>query len=127
MSSNPEPRPDLNGQRLRNSKTGTVYLIDDGKKRAIDSLDTYNRLFAAPYTDYLDIALIIDGQGIGGDQQLIKGNNSAGYYLTDFDYNNNFVIRLITAAGKATNGFSDNVNIVPQVLIDNIHKGRTFE
>jgi|APMed6443717190_1056831.scaffolds.fasta_scaffold87168_2 hypothetical protein len=124
------PRPDLNGRRLRNH-AGTIYLIDGGLKREVQDWATFHRLFDYATENYDDTSLIDDGPKITNEHQLIKGSETAAYYLTDFQYNNHqekmfMVIREITAAGKAQYGFTDNINTIPQVLIDNIQTGHTI-
>ncbi|MCC8435167.1 hypothetical protein HP567_011490 [Brevibacillus sp. M2.1A] len=89
----------LNGFRVKETNSATVYLVMDGKKRGIVSAEVYFKLFNSwdGIREYSSLSSIPDGQVIGENAQLIKFQNSATVYLLD-EENGRVVKRGITSA-----------------------------
>ncbi|MGF9909571.1 hypothetical protein [Brevibacillus porteri] len=89
----------LNGFRVKETNSATVYLVMDGKKRGIVSADVYFKLFNSwdGIREYSSLSSIPDGPVIGENAQLIKFQSSATVYLLD-EENGRVVKRGITSA-----------------------------
>ncbi|WJQ83306.1 hypothetical protein [Brevibacillus brevis] len=89
----------LNGFRVKETNSATVYVVMDGKKRGIVSADVYFKLFNSwdGIREYPSLSSIPDGQVIGENAQLIRFQSSATVYLLD-EENGRVVKRGITSA-----------------------------
>jgi hypothetical protein len=83
----PEPvtRPDLNGTRVRAPGTATVYLIDNGFRRAVPNIPAYEALFRDRewIVEDLDVEAIRLGDPLGESAGLVKSGNASGVYFLD--------------------------------------------
>jgi hypothetical protein len=86
-STPPEPvtRPDLNGTRVRAPGTATVYLIDNGFRRAVPNIPAYEALFRdwEWIVEDLDVEAIRLGDPLGDAPCLIKSGEASGVYFVD--------------------------------------------
>jgi hypothetical protein len=64
-------RPDLNGLLIRNPGNGMIFWVDRGKRRLIQSLEVYNKLFVTKDRDYLDTDVVELGPPITEKNRLI--------------------------------------------------------
>ena len=89
-------RVDLEGLRFRKPGEDTVYLIDQGKKRAIPDPNVYAALFRTWDNIHLDIDInaIDDGPPVGTTAILFRCYDGPAVYLLD-----NNKKRLITSPG----------------------------
>jgi hypothetical protein len=78
-------RPDLNGTRVRAPGTATVYLIDNGFRRAVPNIPAYEALFRdwACIVEDLDVEDIRLGDPLGDAAGLIKSGEASGVYFID--------------------------------------------
>jgi hypothetical protein len=88
----PRPRPDLNGQIVKQPESGRIFWIDEGLRRWIDggtSSSVYTRLFV-PRNDFpvaIDSTQIPLGTILSGNNRLVRcsenGNSLSGrvYFL----------------------------------------------
>jgi hypothetical protein len=86
-STPPEPvtRPDLNGTRVRAPGTATVYLIDNGFRRAVPHVAAYEALFRdwECIVEDLDVEAIRLGDPLGDSTGLVKSGEASGVYFID--------------------------------------------
>lgn len=77
-------RPDLNGLRVQIPRNNTVYLIDQGKRRAITGI-AYNQLFQdmSGIIQDLDVFEIDEGVNIPNTAILFKTKDNATVWLLD--------------------------------------------
>jgi hypothetical protein len=85
LAAAPDPRPDLNGLRLKSVNDPKVYLIDQGTKRWIPNPSTYNNLFRDWTTIVVDIDVdeILTGAPLTDGAFLARAGTSAPVYLID--------------------------------------------
>lgn len=78
-------REDLEGLKVRMPGTHTVYLIDQGKKRAIDSSELYWGLFSTMENIHLDLDVdeIESGEPIPEEAILFRCYDSPKVFLLD--------------------------------------------
>src|SRR4051812_48665827 len=83
--SEPVTRPDLNGTRVRAPGTATVYLIDNGFRRAVPHVAAYEALFRdwECIVEDLDIEAIRPGDPLGESTGLIKLADAPEVYFID--------------------------------------------
>jgi hypothetical protein len=84
-------RNDLDGQHVQVQGNPAIYLMDQGLKRHIPNMDTYQRLFGAspgPPTmlSQADLDNIDEGPPLSNLIQLAKEQNNPAVYLVDPDY-----------------------------------------
>ena len=81
----PMTRPDLNGTRVRAPGTATVYLIDNGFRRAVPHVPAYEALFRdwECIVEDLDIEAIRLGDPLGESVGLLKSGEASGVYFID--------------------------------------------
>jgi hypothetical protein len=86
-SSPPEAvtRPDLNGTRVRAPGTATVYMIDNGFRRAVPHIPAYEALFRdwECIVEDLDVEAIRLGDPLGESVGLLKSGETSGVYFID--------------------------------------------
>ncbi|WP_030837498.1 hypothetical protein [Streptomyces hygroscopicus] len=75
--------PELNGHRIKTVNSATVYLVLDGKRRAIPNQTTYFHLFRSwdGIENVIDIESIDDGGSLSDGAMLAKSPSSATVYL----------------------------------------------
>ncbi len=78
-------RPDLNGTRARAPGRATVYLIDNGFRRAVPHVASYEALFRdwECIVEDLDVEAIRLGDPLGDSTGLIKSGEASGVYFID--------------------------------------------
>src|SRR3954471_14237680 len=78
-------RPDLNGTRVRAPGTATVYLIDNGFRRAVPNIPAYEALFRdwECIVEDLDVEAIRLGDPLGDSAGLVKSGETSGVYFID--------------------------------------------
>src|SRR4051812_33815209 len=78
-------RPDLNGTRVRAPGTATVYLIDNGFRRAVPNIAAYEALFRdwECIVEDLDVEAIRLGDPLGDSVGLVKSGEASGVYFLD--------------------------------------------
>ena len=78
-------RPDLNGTRVRAPGTATVYLIDNGFRRAVPHVAAYEALFRdwEGIVEDLDVEAIRPGDPLGDSAGLIKSGEASGVHFID--------------------------------------------
>jgi hypothetical protein len=78
-------RPDLNGTRVRAPGTATVYLIDNGFRRAVPHIPAYEALFRdwECIVEDLDVEAIRLGDPLGDSVGLVKSGEASGVYFLD--------------------------------------------
>jgi hypothetical protein len=78
-------RPDLNGTRVRAPGTATVYLIDNGFRRAVPHIPAYEALFRdwEWIVEDIDVEAIRLGDPLGDSAGLIKSGEASGVYFID--------------------------------------------
>src|SRR3954452_21556388 len=78
-------RPDLNGTRVRAPGTATVYLIDNGFRRAVPHVAAYEALFRdwECVVEDLDVEAIRLGDPLGDSAGLVKSGEASGVYFID--------------------------------------------
>jgi hypothetical protein len=116
-------RPDLAGLRIKDPVGPRVYLIDDdGTKRWISDVPTYNALFR-DWNGIENIAgtnTIDDGADITVGAVLAKSNQFANVYLID----NGMKRRISNPAVMDKFYFAWNkIQVVPEVVLDFIPSG----
>src|SRR5262249_28490383 len=80
-----ETRPELNGTRVRAPGTATVYLIDNGFRRAVPHIPAYEALFRdwEWIVEDLDVEAIRLGDPLGESAGLIKSGETSGVDFLD--------------------------------------------
>jgi hypothetical protein len=78
-------RPDLNGTRVRAPGQATVYLIDNGFRRAVPDVPAYEALFRdwECIVEDIDIESIRPGDPLGNDTCLIRLSGQPAVYFVD--------------------------------------------
>lgn len=77
-------RPDLNGKLFRHVSTNSVYWIDQGYRRRIDSIKTFIQIFATAHVEpYSDIQFIEEGEPLTDNVRLIRCVEETAIYLLD--------------------------------------------
>jgi hypothetical protein len=78
-------RPELNGTRVRAPGTATVYLIDNGFRRAVPDIPAYEALFrdGECIVEDLDVEAIRLGDPLGDSSGLVKSGETSGVYFVD--------------------------------------------
>jgi len=76
---------ELNGIRIRDGRTGGIYVVDRGHKRLIPDMATYEYLFLRHNgaLDNFDVTKIDDGPGLPRDSVLARIGQSAGIWLIE--------------------------------------------
>ena len=86
-STDPEAvtRPDLNGTRVRAPGTATVYLIDNGFRRAVPDIPAYEALFRdwEWIVEDIDVEAIRLGDPLGESAGLVKSGEASGVDFID--------------------------------------------
>ena len=78
-------RPELNGTRVRSPGTATVYLIDNGFRRAVPNVAAYEALFRdwECIVEDLDIDAIRMGDPLGDSAELVRLSGDPAVYFVD--------------------------------------------
>jgi hypothetical protein len=78
-------RPDLDGLRLRMPGNDTVWMMDQGKKRGIPSVQVYNELFSTWDNIHLDLNVdgIDTGSSLSSTACLFRCFDSGKVFLLD--------------------------------------------
>jgi hypothetical protein len=78
-------RPDLNGTRVRAPGQATVYLIDNGYRRAVPHVPAYEALFRDwdCIVEDIDIESIRPGDPLGDQSGLIRLSGQPAVYFLD--------------------------------------------
>ncbi len=117
-----EPRPDLNGLRVKSPASDAIYLIDEGYLRWIPNPKTYNNLFRDWNGIIVDIDIhdIPKSDPISDGAILARPSNETPVYLID-----NFMKRHITSNAVMDKYYFDwdRVYAVPRILLDFIPTG----
>jgi hypothetical protein len=81
----PVTRPDLNGMRVRAPGRATVYLIDDGFRRAVPNIPAYEALFRdwECIVEDLDVESIRLGDPLGDASALVRLDGDPAVYFVD--------------------------------------------
>jgi hypothetical protein len=76
-------RPDMNGTRVRAPGTATVYLIDNGFRRAVPNVPAYEALFRdwECIVENVDVEAIRLGDPLGEVCCQIRSGESSGVYF----------------------------------------------
>ena len=119
-------RPDLNGLRMKSPSSAAIYLIDEGRRRAIPSHQTYNNLFRDWEGIVVDINIndITSGPLLSEGAILVKSHHIDGVYLID-----NGMKRGISS-GQLMDKYHfswKKIRTVDRILLDFIPNGETFK
>jgi hypothetical protein len=119
----PAPRPEFNGIRVKHPENPTIYLVDQGYKRAIPDALTYNGLFRdwkGIVTD-LDLDNVPMGPNLSAKNILVRCSNDETAYLIDGD------MKRPIEGDRTFEAFHfdpKKVHLVPAVLIEPFQVGR---
>jgi len=118
-------RPDLNGLRIKSPSSATVYLIDEGRRRAIPNPETYYNLFRDWNKIVVDINVnsITSGPRISNGAILAKSHHGKAVYLID-----NGVKRWIRSRQAMDKYYFSwkQIRAVDKILLDFIPNGGTL-
>jgi len=77
-------RPDLNGKLFRHVSTNSVYWIDQGYRRRIESIETFTQIFTTTYVEpYSEIQSIEEGEPLTDNVRLVRCVEKNAVYLLD--------------------------------------------
>ncbi|MBT0770755.1 hypothetical protein KIH74_17560 [Kineosporia sp. J2-2] len=117
-----DPRPELNGLRVRVPNNNAIYLVLDGYRRFVPNMTTYNKLFRDETGIVTDtgVADIPVGPALSDGASLIGGN---GVYLVS----NQVKRHVSSGAAMDKYWFSwSKVFEVPQVVLDAMASGQSL-
>lgn len=119
------PRLDLDGVRIRMPNQPTIYLVDQGLRRAVPDPSTYNNLFR----DWEGIVVDIDvdavplGPPIAHGAVLVRADGAPSVYLVDRG------VKRLVASPETMNRYHfawSRIHVVPPSLVDAIPVGQTI-
>ena len=116
-----EPRPDLNGLRIKSPNRPEIFLVDRGYRRMVPTPNTYNDLFKS----WEQIAIIIDIDEIPEavplpDGAILAKGGRDPIYLIDRDVKR----QIMTPGAIERYHFNlERVYVVPRILLENIRTG----
>lgn len=117
------PRPEFNGIRAKHPENSTIYLVDQGYKRAIPDAHTYNGLFRdwkGIVTD-LDLNNVPEGPHLSVKNILVRSSSDEKPCLIDGN------MRRPIEGDQTFEAFHfdpKKVHVVPEVLIEPFQVGR---
>lgn len=117
------PRPEFNGIRAKDPESPTIYLVDQGYKRAIPDAPTYNGLFRdwkGIVTD-LDLSKVPEGPHLSAKNILVRSSCDEKPYLIDGN------MKRPIEGDQTLEAFHfdpKKVHVVPEVLIEPFQVGR---
>lgn len=121
-----QPRPDLDGLRVKVPGDDAIYLMDNGYRRHIPNVPTYNNLFRDWNSIHEDTGVgeIPVGTSIADGAVLAKGANTDPVYLVDSG-----VKRWVTGPSVMEKYYFnwDRIYSVPDILIQNILSGSAIQ
>ncbi len=79
----PEPRPQLNGQLIRDSRTGAIFWIENGLARYVPNMATFTRLFRHQINTTVNPDTVKFGIPIADYSILAKCNGKDEIFLMD--------------------------------------------
>jgi hypothetical protein len=125
-------RPDLSGLRLKLPNQLSIYVVDaEGFRRLIPNPTTYNNLFRGwdgVIVD-IDVAEVSERVALIDGAVLMRGDQSAAFFILDRDESGVMVKRWITTPDMFDKYYFDwkKVVVVPQTVVDAVPTGRVWE